>query len=196
MKNIGKLGIVIAVLASLGLAGCVSAQRAHLADEAFPVTVDHGASIEDLARDGAYGWVYSEVSTRNFPPTSAGTEPLTVRLVRLGSLSSVDKLVAVEEANGLRPADVRELLAFGKAYPDIQRVASIVGFGSHQVYTTVEYERFGMGPFDVERVIKRQNFYPGLIHGLFGRSVALIQEDMIPSFDPGGFFGCFVETGS
>jgi hypothetical protein len=69
---------------------------------------------------------------------------------------------------------------------------TISAFGSSRAYSVATYERFGMGPNDVEVNITRQQFYPSIDSDAFGLALVLIQEDMIPSFDYGAFYGCFV----
>jgi hypothetical protein len=188
----GLRGTVL-VLLCVVVGGCASVPRASLGTQSFAIAVDDDEALGDLIRAGGYGWVFSEINDRNFPPGGTGSRVETVHLVRLDPAVSIDKLISTESAQGLRAADLRELLAFGRTYPDVQRSASIVGFGSPRKYTTVEFDH-SLGPMRVEQIVTVQNHYPTLIYGLFGRSVALIQEDMIPSYNLSGFFGCFVET--
>ncbi|HET6450081.1 MAG TPA: hypothetical protein VFI08_02180 [Spirochaetia bacterium] len=184
-----------AVLLSLGvaLAGCASLPRAGLEARQFPITVDYGQALGDLIRSGNYQWVYSEVNPGNFPPSGTGSRAETAWLVRLNPVVPIDSLVAGQKALGRHPADLRELLTFGRMYPDVQRSASIVGFGSWRVYPTITYVNFGPAPMAQWTVRAFENFYPTLIHNLLGRSVVLIQEDQIPDYDTPGFFACFLQ---
>lgn len=191
MRITGPMAVLVS--ACVMMSGCASAPRAQPDAQSFSVTVDYDQSLDDLIRAGGYRWVYSEINSINFPSTQSGNRSETVRLVRLDPVVPIDRLLSQEKARGLRPADLRELLAFGRTYPDIQLHASIVGFGSFRVYPTITYINFGTGPMDQWTVRSLQNFYPTLIHGLLGRSVVLMQDDMIPDFDPPGFYGCFVQ---
>ena len=187
-----SLGVVsISVL--VALSGCASAPSVPFDSQDLSITVDYGQPLADLIRSGGYGWVYSEINDRNFPPVSAGSRTESVRLVRLDPLVPIDTLVSREKGNGWRAADLEELLTFGRAYPDFLRGASVVGFGSSRVYPTISYINYGMGtPMSQWTVITTQNFYPTLTRGLFGQSLVLMQEDMIPLYDPPGFYACFV----
>jgi hypothetical protein len=186
---------LLSLLTVLGLflCGCVSTGADRPTPYAkYPITVDYGQSIEDLARDGSYYRVFSELSSRNFPAEAVGTKQLSATLVRLRGPSTIDQVVAAEAKDGFRPATIRELLTFGSTYPEMRKQITIIGLGSERKYSVKTYTRFGMRPDDVEESIVRERFFPCLDSDPFGLAFVLIQEDMIPAFDPSGFYGCFV----
>jgi len=183
--------------AGMVLFSCVSVgQRGQLAAQSYPVTMDYGASVEDLLHAGGYDRIYSEINSSNFQGSGTGSRELVVTLVRLDTQTPLSKVIAAEEKKGLRAATVTELLAFGRTYPDLQRKITIAGLGSQKTYLTITWERFGMGPNDVDEVRTYEPYYPCLITDFFGRAVVLIQESMIPAYNPGGFYGCFVAEAS
>jgi hypothetical protein len=186
---------VVAVI-FLFLCGCLSdSQAAPTPYERFPVTVNYDRSIEDYAAAGGYYRVYSEISTKSFPSEAAGSRDLQVSLVRLRDTTPISRILAAQSNAGLRPATIRELLAFAETYPDLRKRFTISAFGSWREYSVSTYERFGMGPDDVEVNITRQKFFPSIDSDPLGLALVLIQEDMIPAFDPGAFYGCFVAVG-
>jgi hypothetical protein len=182
-------------LAVLGpsLWSCVSANSARPTPYAkYPITVDYGQSVEDLIKSGSYRWTYSELSSRNFPPQAAGTKQLSATLVRIRGESTIDQVVAAEAKDGFRPATIQELLAFGDTYPEMIKNITIAGLGSQKEYIVVIYDRLGIGSEKVDISYKPERFFPSFSPDLFGLSFVMIQEDMIPSLNPGGFYGCFV----
>jgi hypothetical protein len=187
--------LLLSLLAVLGLflCGCVSTGATKPTPYAkYPITVDYGQSIEDLARDGGYYRVFSELSSRNFPAEALGTKQLSATLVRLRGPSTIDQVVAAEAKDGFRPATIRELLTFGSTYPEMLKHITIVGLGSQQEYSVTIYTRFGMHSDDIDESTVRERFFPSIDSDPFGLAFVLIQEDMIPVFDPSGFYGCFV----
>ena len=183
---------VLAALALL-LCSCISENQARPTPyQRYPVTVNYDQSIEDLIKAGSYYRVYSEITSKNFPTEAGGTKELLVALVKLQGLSSISQLVTAQAKLGLRPATIKEVLTFGETYPELLKRLTIVGLGSSREYSVTTYRRFSMDPNDVDMDVSLQPFYPSFAWDLFGLALVLIQEDMIPSFDPGGFYGCFV----
>lgn len=186
----------MALLASLGLilCGCLSVKdRQLLESQSYSVSMDYDESIEDLARAGNYARVNSEINSPNFPSSETGNVELAMTLVRFGPQTSPSKLTAQEEKSGLRAATIKELLAFGRIYPELQKEISIVGLGSYRNYLTITHERFGMGPNDVEEVRELRRHYPALVGDFLGRAAVLLNEDVIPTYNPGGLYACFVQ---
>jgi hypothetical protein len=187
------VGPFAAASCALLLCGCLSGSQVRPTPyQRFPITVDYDQSIEDLVAAGSYYRTYSEISSKNFPSEATGTRELQVALVQLGDNSSISKILSTQSSAGLRPATIRELLSFAVTYPEMLKHFTIAGLGSSRTYSVETYDHFGMGPNDVEVNITRQQFFPSIDSDPFGLALVLIQEDMIPSFDPGGFYGCFI----
>jgi hypothetical protein len=187
---------LIVLLASVGLVlgGCMTVKDRQLIEsQSYSVSMDYDESVEDLVRSGNYSRVNSEINSPNFPSSETGSAELAMTLVRLGPGTSPSRLTAQEEKQGLRAATIRELLAFGKSYPELQKEISIVGLGSYRNYLTITHERFGMGPNDVQEVRELRRHYPALISDFFGRAAVLINEDLVPTYNPGGLYACFVQ---
>ena len=178
---------------SLLLYACLSAtQLRDVANTAYPILVTYDQTIDELIKAGNYYRAYSEIAERNFPTKETGSKRLVVNLVRLDGRSTIDKVLETQEKMGLRPATLKELLTLGESYPELLGKISVVGFGSYKKYYVTTYWRFGANNNDVEETKTLERFFPCLVVDLFGRAVVLIQEDLIPSYNPGAFYGCFV----
>jgi hypothetical protein len=99
----------------------------------FTVSVDYGKTVEEMVAAGRYDWHNDNITTKNFPVSGTGVVTVDLELVHLNKAVSSEEVLAHLEANGLRPATIEELLAFGAIYPEIQRKFPIVCLGSFWV---------------------------------------------------------------
>lgn len=95
----------------------------------YPLSVDYEMSVESAVRLGQYDKVDGEITTKNFPTERTGETDVMVELIHFNVVSSNDVLEKLDEMF-YRPAELRELLAFGRKYPDVQREFPIVALGS------------------------------------------------------------------
>lgn len=101
------------------------------------ITVDYGMTLEQMVEVGHYDWANPEIDWANpditascFPITGEGKKELVAEVIHFNrDISSED---AVTELGGmaLRPGTIEELLAFGAAFPEMQRKFPIVELGS------------------------------------------------------------------
>ncbi|MCL5006775.1 MAG: hypothetical protein M1153_01320 [Patescibacteria group bacterium] len=76
--------------------------------------VDYGKEPREAIREGSYNWIDPDVTLKRFPSAGEG-----ISLLNLVALPERDNLRTLEDAwryvgeKGLRPANLRELLAFG-----------------------------------------------------------------------------------
>lgn len=96
----------------------------------FPITVNYDVRLERMIEDGKYDWKNSDINSKNFPVEGKGTSAVNIELVHLNRNVTSDEAYAELDKQGLRPADLPELLAFGAKYPDKQREFPIVALGS------------------------------------------------------------------
>jgi hypothetical protein len=97
----------------------------------YPLVVDYDRTLAEMVAAGHYGYVFDEINAENFPIVGSGTVECEAILVNLGRPARSPKQAEWEMAKcGLRPATVEELLAFGEAYPDIQREFFVIALGS------------------------------------------------------------------
>jgi len=123
------------------------------------ITVDYSLSLEQMIALGRYGWKNEHITTELFPLKGEGKKEIAVELVKYkkgGNLS--DKVLAYLDSKGLRPATIEELLAFGAAFPELQKKFRIVALGSVDV---VRGNRVAYLPRSVTRGLELVSWYNG-----------------------------------
>jgi hypothetical protein len=105
-------------------------QAARKPRETYSVAVNYDLSVEEAIAAGNYQAVNAAITSRNFPSTRTGQADLEMVLVRFDRRMTSPEVVRELDQEGLRPAELPELLAFGAAYPEVQRKCSVVGLGS------------------------------------------------------------------
>jgi hypothetical protein len=108
----------------------VMAQAARKPQETYPVAVNYDLSVEDAVKAGDYQAVNADINAQHFSWTRRGQAELDILLIRFEHRMSSEDVLHALEADGLRPAELPELLAFGAAHPEVQRKFSVVGLGS------------------------------------------------------------------
>src|SRR5258706_2548056 len=96
----------------------------------YSVDVDYSASLEQLVKAGKYDWFNDDITGRNYPSSEKGTAQVLVYLVSFNRDINSEDVVKELDRQGLRPATLKELLALGASYPDLQRKDLIVALGS------------------------------------------------------------------
>ncbi len=94
------------------------------------ITVDYSLSLEQMIALGQYDWKNDDITTERFPVKGKGKKEVVGELVKYEENMSSDKVLADLDSKGLRPATHEELLAFGAAFPELQRKFPIVALGS------------------------------------------------------------------
>ena len=95
--------------------------------------MDYGRSVEDGIKAGRYDYTNPHITSINFKTEKTerkGKADLVIELVRFNRMISTDDALRELDGRGYRPAELRELLAFGEKYPDVQRKFPIVALGS------------------------------------------------------------------
>ncbi len=101
-----------------------------LIPNSYPVQVNYDLSVEAAIRAGKYDWKNENITSANFPPTRQGTMDLDIILVHYGRDMQDEEIDKDLERQGLRDAELPELLALGAKYPDLQRQFPIIARGS------------------------------------------------------------------
>ncbi len=96
----------------------------------YPVAVDYGKSVEEMVELGRYDWSNDAITSNNFPTERSGREKIQIELVHFSWYGGTDEVLKELNGMGLRPAELRELLAFGEKYPEVQREFPIIALGS------------------------------------------------------------------
>jgi len=90
------------------------------------VSVDYRKTVEEMVASGRYEWSNSNITSKNFPVNDTGVVTVALELVHLNKMVNSEDVLRHLEKNGMRPATVEELLAFGATYPEIQRKFPII----------------------------------------------------------------------
>ena len=100
--------------------------------EVFTLIVDYSLSLADAIKAGGYDYANSNITDEHFPADKAeqGKKEQSFVLYHFSKGMDSDLLIAQMDADGKRPATVHELLAFGKANPELQRQFPIIALKS------------------------------------------------------------------
>jgi hypothetical protein len=182
-RNVAAASIGIAALLSFS---CMSQQeRAALLAGPYTVQVDYSAGLDRALGAGHYSWVNSQVIPSNFAGSEAGQATLSAVLVPFPPKADQGYVLGSPAVAGMRPATLRELLAFGQAYPGVQEKLPVLALGSSASLEVVTYDHVPVngGTQTVMLTIRRvERVYPFLADGLPGRTVGLEWLD-----DPAGY---------
>ncbi|MEK7078409.1 MAG: hypothetical protein AAB911_02465 [Patescibacteria group bacterium] len=96
----------------------------------FPVTVDYTRTLSDMISAGHYDSVNDDITADHFPVSGEGVVEVKLELVHFDRVMESDDVLKELDKDGLRPATLAELLAFGAKYPDIQRQFPIIALGA------------------------------------------------------------------
>ncbi len=101
--------------------------------------VDYTKTIDQAIDDGNYDWENYKITAKNFPvsPEMIGKKvEVTTKLFHFNYQISSKDAISEMGKNGYRPANLRELLALGFIFPELQRQFPIVALGSifHRIF--------------------------------------------------------------
>jgi len=98
--------------------------------ETYKVVVDYGKSLAEMILLGNYGWFNDDINSKNFPLQGTGAQESELVLVHLNQSATSKEVLESLDSQGLAPAQFVHLLAFGAAYPELQRQFPIIALGS------------------------------------------------------------------
>jgi len=98
--------------------------------ETYKVVVDYGKSLAQMIEAGDYGWFNDSINDKNFPLQGVGQHEVELVLVHLNRNATTKEVLEYLDNQGLIPAKIEHLLAFGVAYPEIQKEFPVVALGS------------------------------------------------------------------
>ncbi len=125
-----SLTAILLLLATVFPAAALTQQAKKAIAQTFPVTVDYNLTIEEMVAAGKYDWSNSAISSKHFPSGGKGTSQVQIELVHFNRTMESDEVLRELDKQGLRPATLPELLAFGATYPEKQREFPVVALGS------------------------------------------------------------------
>jgi hypothetical protein len=100
----------------------------------FPVNVDFRSSVREVIASGNFGWVNRNINDENFPTEGSEKLELQMHLIHFGCRMKSEEVTLALEAQYMRPATLRQLLAFAASYPDNRWESPIVALGSKWQY--------------------------------------------------------------
>jgi len=96
----------------------------------YLVEIDYSDTLEQRLAAGRYDWKNSDITEKHFPVKGEGQIKLDLELAHYAKNMNTEAVLAVIDAQGYRSATIEELLAFGAAYPELQREFPIIALGS------------------------------------------------------------------
>jgi hypothetical protein len=119
--------LVVASLVAF-LVSCSSPTQSTSQQTQFSATVDYDQSLVASIAAGKYNKI--SPSIEGFPAEAGGQVNVVFKLVRFNFRISTMSAIAGIDSQGLRPATLKELLAFGAKYPEEQRIRPIIELGT------------------------------------------------------------------
>lgn len=98
--------------------------------QTFKVCVDYTCNLGQMIADGNYDWVDSDITQEYFPVQGQGKQEREIVLFHFNRVVNSDEAIKEMAQADCSPAAIEELLALGKAHPDLQRQFSIIALKS------------------------------------------------------------------
>jgi len=96
----------------------------------FSVNTNYDLSIADLIKACNLSWTNDDITDEHFVVSKVGREESKLVYVHLDRIATTREVLEYMKENNLQPADIKQLLSFGKQNPDEQRKHPIVELGS------------------------------------------------------------------
>jgi hypothetical protein len=138
--------------------------------DTYTVMIDYRQPLRQMIAAGAYDHVHGHITEANFPVKGGDVEARDMIVVHLGRVASTDAVLHELDDLGMRSGRIEELLAFGAAYPQAQRLFPIVALGA--IETAYWRRPFLWGSRRVRHLDLRfdEKIWSGSIHFLSARS--------------------------
>ncbi len=135
MKRIAM--IVLSMIFALSISGSAAINEGikfDLRDEGrargILLEVDYDLSVEKLMEQGGHIWKFGDIDSDHYPSQKTGKAALRIMFMRFYGPMKTQEMLKKIDAAGYRPADLKELLAIGIAYPEMQKRNRIFALGS------------------------------------------------------------------
>ena len=96
----------------------------------YIVSIDYNRSVKNGIKAGNYDLKNNDITSDNFPSREVGTRESQIKLFHFGKIMGTDEVLGGIDRQGYRPIILKELLALGEKYPNLQRKFPIIGLGS------------------------------------------------------------------
>jgi hypothetical protein len=136
--------------------------------KSMQVTVKYDCPVSEGLRTGGFEWSNSDITDDNFPATAKEVTEVEICLIHFDQDIATDEVLSVLEMNGLRPAEIIELLSIGRQYPLLQTECTLVALGSvwqgsaaksYVPYLGCSSKRRGVGLFATRKKWLAEEFY-------------------------------------
>ncbi len=117
----------------------------------YTLTINYSRSVEDGVKAGKYDWSNSDITSSHFSSDEVGTKEVSIELIHFGRNMETNEVLSELDKMELRPATLKELLAFGEKYPNLQRKFPIIALGSVWQYPDGNRRCAHLGGRDSER---------------------------------------------
>jgi len=92
--------------------------------------LDYDMTLEQMIEAGNCYFVNEDITAERFPLNRRESGEVELHIVHFGRDMTTKQVLAELDKQGLRPAELPELLALGVAHPDLQRKFQLVALGS------------------------------------------------------------------
>jgi hypothetical protein len=115
----------------LFLISCVSVSNASFEIiNKYSVKVDYSKSLETSIEACKFKSIDSNITRKNFPTIEMKNRDFEIILVRFGTFVVPENVIKELSSMGYRQATIKELLAFGETYQDLDVDGAIIASGS------------------------------------------------------------------
>lgn len=102
----------------------------NVAERTYRVALDYTQSLGAMIAAGHFDWGIQPFDATNFPVTGAGLVNVDIVLYQPSQVTGTNDILGELDYLSLRPATIAELLALAATFPDLQRLFTIIAFGS------------------------------------------------------------------
>jgi hypothetical protein len=125
----GKM--ILAVIAAVIFSSCSLLKFPARPNSAkYSAIVNYDFSQPEMIAAGKYDWTNSDITAECFPVKGKGQANVNFIVKHFARSISTEAALKELDNEGLRPATIEELLAFGAKYPDEQRKCPVIALVS------------------------------------------------------------------
>lgn len=156
-------------------------QQSVVRRDTYLVPVNYDLTVAKAIRQCRFnGYVNPDITDEHFKSVRHGKATVEMRLEHPNRMFTSEQGIEYLDAKGLRPADLWELLAFAKKYPNLQLEFPILGLGS--IWTDPDGHRDApcLNRYGGQRVLFLNWVGPMLPWGVACRVLAVSKLPLVP----------------
>ncbi len=112
------------------LADALLPKANNVIEKTYKVVFDYSQSLASMIKAGKYDWFNDHITDKHFSLEGEGQQEAELVLVHLDRDATTKEVREYMKEQGLEPAKIEHLLAFGTTYPELQRQFPIIALGS------------------------------------------------------------------